>query len=72
MSELNNVWRDVQRGPPDPFLVGDEHGHAVFGSRDAVACKPSTLYSETVKQARKTTIKKAVVLTLTASLFSCC
>lgn len=24
MSELNNVWRDVQRGPPDPFLVSDE------------------------------------------------
>lgn len=23
MSELNNVWRDVQRGPPDPFLVRD-------------------------------------------------
>lgn len=21
MSELNNIWRDVQRGPPDPFLV---------------------------------------------------
>ena len=23
MHELNNIWRDVQRGPPDPFLVGD-------------------------------------------------
>ena len=21
MNELNNIWRDVQRGPPDPFLV---------------------------------------------------
>lgn len=21
MSELNNIWRDVHRGPPDPFLV---------------------------------------------------
>ena len=21
MVELNNIWQDVQRGPPDPFLV---------------------------------------------------
>ena len=21
MNELNNIWQDVQRGPPDPFLV---------------------------------------------------
>lgn len=25
MSELNNVWRDVQRGPPDPFLTGQQN-----------------------------------------------
>lgn len=22
MSELNDIWREVHRGPPDPFLVG--------------------------------------------------
>ncbi|KAL9986945.1 hypothetical protein ACROYT_G001163 [Oculina patagonica] len=25
MGELNNIWRDVQRGPPDPFLTSQQN-----------------------------------------------